>query len=190
MKIDISNTLAGGEVATAFAFYEERFANLRVAALQRHLMTMPEFHYMCSDSAVEKWRVFNDTGDLIALATYTNILTSMPLIEPAYFEHRWPAQFVDGRIWYCGFVAVAATAPNATFRHLIHRMFEQGLGKDGRGIISLDYCTANDKLAEAVRRTLTGFAIGAGFADDFAAVAADRQTYWTYGPAPAGGDPQ
>lgn len=186
LKTDVSTVLAGDEVSSAFAFYEERFAGLRTAALQRHLMTMPEFHFVCTDSGVEKWRVFTETGDLVALATYTNILTSMPLIEPAYFEVRWPELYAEGRIWYCGFVAVAADAPAATFLRLIYRMFTQALGKDGRGVISLDYCTANNRLAGKVSQTLSGFAGNAHF-NNFVAVAADQQTYWTYGPAPTGG---
>jgi hypothetical protein len=183
VKLDQPVLLGDVDIEEAWQLYERRFAPLRAAALQRHLMYREEFHYLCRDPNVEKWRAFDDHGRLVGLATYTNVLTAMPLISPEYFAARWPQQYAAGRIWYCGFVAVADDAPRATFLKLIERMFQQGLGDDGRGVISLDYCTANDTLAEAVAKTLTKFAERAGFTS-FEARLRDRQGYWTYGPAP------
>lgn len=184
MKIDVSNVLGNGEINAAYDFYAERFAGLRTRAIQRHLMTLPELHAVCTDTAVEKWRVFTDTGDLVGFATYSNILTSMPLIEPAFFQARWPREYAAKAIWYCGFVCVADTAPQGAFVELITRMYHQAA--EHGGVISLDYCAANDRLARAVRLALHRVATERVTVPDglsqtaFQATPVDTQTYWTY----------
>lgn len=183
LKIDQPITLGTDEIDTAWRLYSKRFEPLAAQALQRHVMYQHEFHYLCQDTSVQKWRAFDETDELRAFATFTNILTAMPLISPQYFAARWPKQYAENRIWYCGFVCVADNAPMRTFLMLIQRMFRQGLGTDGQGVIALDYCTANSPLADAVRRQLTNFAIESGF-ESFEAAERDRQGYWTYGPAP------
>ncbi|MET7394232.1 hypothetical protein ABZS66_12130 [Dactylosporangium sp. NPDC005572] len=168
--------LSGEEAETAWALYEQRFAALNTRAVQRHLMTRAEFHYVCQDGNVEKWRVFDDHDQLVGLATYTNVLESMPLVSPAYFAARYPEQYAAGQVWYCGFVCIANEADSTTFLELITRMYRQAAAHGG--VISLDFCRCNDDLARLVKVALTRLAGGPD--SGFEAVRADTQTYWVY----------
>jgi hypothetical protein len=175
-KFDVARVLTSDEVSVAWQLYQERFTDLDARAVQRHLMTWAEFHHVCADGDVEKWRVFDEHDQLVGLATYTNVLESMPLISPAYFAARYPEQFTAGQVWYCGFVCVAEQAGSTAFLELITRMYRHAT--DRGGVISLDYCGANEKLAQHVKVALTRLAGGAD--SGFRAVPADTQTYWVY----------
>ena len=175
-KFDVTRVLTAEEVSAAWQLYEERFTDLDSHAVQRHLMTREEFLHVCADRDVEKWRVFDERDRLVGLATYTNVLESMPLISPAYFAARYPEQFAAGQVWYCGFVCVSDVADSRTFLELITRMYRQAA--DRGGVISLDYCGVNEKLAQHVKVALTRLAGGAR--SGFRAAPADTQTYWVY----------
>ena len=185
LKIEVSDLVVGDHRVEAWRLYTDLFTELNRRTVQRHLMSHDEFADVCQDSRIEKWRVLHDDR-LVGLATYTNRLESMPLISPAYFAHRWPEHHATGRIWYCGFVGIAEHAPQGTFLQLIGRMYQQVA--DCGGVISLDYCAVNARLARAVERGLTsisGKKVRAGIAD--------TQSYWVYETDPdrtAAGDPR
>ncbi|GAA1577889.1 hypothetical protein GCM10009827_119560 [Dactylosporangium maewongense] len=53
-KVDVTRLLTAEEVGTAWQLYEQQFTALNTRAVQRHLMTQAEFHYVCQDGNVEK----------------------------------------------------------------------------------------------------------------------------------------
>ncbi|MFB9178578.1 hypothetical protein ACFFX1_10600 [Dactylosporangium sucinum] len=172
----MARLLAGDEAGTAWQLYEQQFTVLNAHAVQRHLMKEAEFYYVCQDGNVEKWRLFDDHDQLVGLATYTNVLESMPLISPEYFAARYPEQYAAGQVWYCGFVCIANGADSTTFLELITRMYRQAAARGG--VISLDFCGFNNDLAQLVKVALTRLAGGPD--SGFQAVRADIQTYWVY----------
>lgn len=183
--VEIVYDLAGELAESAWQLYERQFRELDGIALQRHLMTKPEFANVGRLSAVQKWLVYDPEGTLVGLATYTNNLPAMPLISPAYFARRWPAQFEQETIWYCGFVCVDSS-DTSVFPALIRAMYDQAAAVEG--VIALDYCSQRGRLASVVDRLLSSHAKqrdadnpdvdtpGAGYRG----YAADRQTYWVY----------
>jgi hypothetical protein len=170
--ITIAYDLVGDLAETAWELYLEQFRELDGIALQRHLMTRPEFFYLCRLSAVQKWLVHASDGTLIGLATYSNNLSAMPLVSPTYFQRRWPEQFEQETIWYCGFVCVDSP-DRSVFPALIRAMYDQA-AKHG-GVIALDYCAERGRLASVVDRMLSAHG-GPGYRG----YCADRQSYWVY----------
>lgn len=142
-------TVVSGLLDQAWDLYEAAFAELNTLAVQRHLMYRPEFDEVMADRRVGKylsWR--GDT--LTGLATYTNCLDAVPLISPQYFERRWPTLFAEGRIWYVGFVAVAADAPVDVYPELIAAMHAES----GPGAVTvLDVCNRMNHVKHLPRST-------------------------------------
>lgn len=180
-RIVIENRVRDGLLDDAWKLYQEAFEQLNALTVQRHLMTRSEFEEVCWDIRVQKWLVLDDSGALCGLATYTNVLESMPLISPAYFERRWPQLYALSRIWYCGFVAVAKFAPRATFTQLITGMYR--VAEVDGGVIGLDVCRYNDetlRLGRVIKVSLARVSGGKVLAE-----VADEQRFMIYQTNPA-----
>lgn len=183
MKIVIVEQLRDGELDDAWKLYEAAFQDLNTLTVQRHLMTRTEFDEVCWDIRVQKWLALDDSGQLCGLATYTNVLESMPLISPAYFQRRWPELFALSRVWYCGFVAVDKIARSASpFVEMITGMYRVA-ERDG-GVIGLDLCRYNDEvrhLGRVIRLSLHRISDG-----QVRAEVADQQNFMIYQTNPLG----
>jgi hypothetical protein len=162
---------------SAWRLYEEAFQRLRSLAVQRHLMYRAEFDDVMRDSRIQKYLCFSDDGEtLLGLSTYTNDLFAMPLIAPEYFERRWPEQYRQGKIWYCGFVAVGSAKPSrSAFAELVEAMYRMAANQDG--IIALDFCRYNDQLRNMSRVIqLMLHRLSGGVQ----AECMDQQSFWVY----------
>ncbi|WP_426504406.1 hypothetical protein ACPPVO_43535 [Dactylosporangium sp. McL0621] len=180
MKIDIRNDLVGEQLEQAWRLYETAFRHLNALTVQRHLMYRAEFNDVMTDHRIEKWLAYSDDGVLLGLATYSNQLSAWPLISPEYFARRWPAQYADNRIWYCGFVAVPGHE-QGVFVKLIEAMYRHA--EEQQGVISLDICRHNIdtyRLDRAIDTWLRRISDGRVRCE-----AADTQTFMTYETAPA-----
>ncbi len=171
MEIVVEEQVRDGLLDDAWKLYEQAFRHLNTLTVQRHLMHRSEFDEVCWDQRVQKWLAFDDDGQLVGLATYTNILESMPLISPEYFARRWPEHFALSRVWYCGFVAVApGSTGSGVFMKMITGMY-QVAERDG-GVIGLDFCRHNDqafrigKAIELSLRRISGGRVGPERADE------------------------
>lgn len=176
-KIEIVEVLDGDRLEESWQLYQTAFEHLNSMTVQRHLMTRKEFDGVAADRRIEKWIIVRpENGQIIALATYTNVLEAWPLISPAYFERRWPTQYALSRIWYCGFVAVDRTAPRLTFLELITEMYRVAERADG--VIGLDICRYNNaalRLGQIVGRALGSISAGRVVAE-----LADAQQFYLY----------
>jgi hypothetical protein len=179
LRIEVSRLLSGDLAESAWRLYTEAFAELRTAAVQRHVMHRHEFDEVMADERVLKY--FSTDADrssaVSALATFTNDLESMPLISPDYFAHRWPALFADRRIWYLGFFAVKPShRSTGIFEGVIDRMWQNVVASDGMG--ALDICRHNDEagLPQAIHRALDSFTDGVRVSR------IDEQAYWIFEP--------
>ncbi len=164
-------------IESAWRLYEEAFQGLKSLAVQRHLMYRDEFEDVMRDSRVQKYLCFSDDGGtLVGLSTYTNDLFAMPLIAPEYFARRWPEQYRQRKIWYCGFVAVAAGKRfRSAFAELVEAMYRMAANQNG--IIALDFCRYNDELrnmSRVIRLMLNRLSGGVQ------AECMDQQSFWVY----------
>ena len=124
MKIDVLPDLIGERLDEAWNLYQTAFEHLNAMTIRRHLMYREEFEDVMHDWRIDKWCVLSDDGVLQGLAVYTNDLKSWPLISPDYFARRWPEEFAENRIWYCGFVAVPGHQ-RGVFVELIEAMYRR-----------------------------------------------------------------
>ena len=187
MKVDVVESLSGNALELAWELYERAFRGMDGLAVQRHLMHRGEFDDVAGDRRVLKYCALDDDGTLCGLATYTNVLDAMPLISPAYFARRWPKHYAEGRVWYCGFVAVDPTG-NGAFPALVAAMYERADAHAwaGRGwVAALDLCRHNAverRLDRAIASLLRRISAGRVRAEP-----ADAQTYWVYETVPRSG---
>lgn len=175
----------------AWGLYLSAFDELRSSAVQRHLYTRAEFDAVMDDERVVKYvgrrlgsadtvALVDDDGaevsDLCALATFTDDLTTMPLISPEYFAARWPDHYARGRCFYIGFVAVHPHYHGTgVFFDVVSDMTTTV--SELSGVAVLDVCSRNSEryqLPQAILRiaqsrvpTVTGTPV-------------DTQTYWAY----------
>jgi hypothetical protein len=179
MTIVVDQVLSGELREAAWSLYNRAFEELRTRAVQRHLMHRYEFDHVMADDLVSKYRgvVAGEPAAVSALATFTNSLTSMPLISPDYFAHRWPELYSGQRIWYIGFFAVDPGARGeGLFEEVVSHMWHTVVAANG--IAVLDICRRNDEmgLPTAIHHTLESLTAG------MRASRIDEQTYWLYEP--------
>jgi hypothetical protein len=158
----------------AWDLYETTFREVNALAVQRHLMYRAEFDDVMGDDRVRKYLALDNAGNLAGLATFTNDLYSMPLISPDYFARRWPAEFGDRTIWYCGFVGVHPDRQHSgVFAELVETMWRDAAG----GLICLDLCRENGEFRrmERVIPLMLHRLAGPGEATRM-----DTQTFWLY----------
>jgi hypothetical protein len=182
MRIEVETSLAPAVTETAWALYSKAFDELRTEAVQRHLMYRDEFDLLMADVRVLKFRPVDDADPdrVLALSTFTNDLTAVPLISPDYFRHRWPDLFDQRRIWYNPFFAIDPEhRSSGIFEQVIATMWDRVL--DSNGIAALDVCRRNDMIGLTAAITNTVRAI----TPTARATALDAQTYWLFEPLPA-----
>jgi hypothetical protein len=176
MKIDIVEVVSGSRLEEAWRLYADVFDDLRYRAVQRHVMHRHEFDAVLADPRVGKHLALDDDCELRGLSTYTNDLAAVPLISPEYFQRRWPHLYAEGRIWYCGLVAVLPGADNSgVFAALIESMYRLTEADDG--IVAIDLCRYNEEMlgmSSAIRLLLHRFS--GGVRD----TRLDQQSYWVY----------
>jgi hypothetical protein len=175
MHVDVEKVLTGTRREEAWHLYTAAFEELRRTAVQRHVMHRSEFDEVLEDDRVEKYVATADDGTLAGLSTLTNDLDAMPLISPDYFAARWPDRYAERRIWYLGFVAIAAAhRRSGVFEAMIERMWR--VVRANAGIAALDLCARNEsrQLDGAITRTLTALT------PDVVATRLDTQAFWSW----------
>lgn len=166
----------------AWATYLAAFEPLRSIALQRHLMTRAEFDEVCEDVRVTKYLAVDTEDAVVGLGTMTNQIQAMPLVEPAYFAHRWPEHWAAGRCYYIGFVASHPEKQGtALFTELIQLMSYTAALTGGVAV--LDICRHHvdqHALPQSIGRITSAVVPGLRVEQ------VDAQTYWAYeSPVPA-----
>jgi hypothetical protein len=182
VAIAVDRALTADLIEPAWALYNRAFDELRVTAVQRHVMHRNEFDDVMSDERVWKYRGVDpaDPAAVLGLATFTNELEAIPLISPDYFAYHWPKLYSGQRIWYIGFFAIDPRhRGSGIFEEVVAHMWDSVVTADG--IALLDICRRNDELGlpRAIHATLRSLTAG------MRASAIDEQTYWLYEPPTA-----
>jgi hypothetical protein len=155
-EITVHAELPFGLYRPVWDMYLKAFEPMRTLAPQRHVMWWEEFTDMMADDRVSK--VLLHAGDTpLGLACYTNVLTAVPLIEPAYFRAREPKLAELNHIWYTAFVCVRQDRPRpgaSAFKRLICKLAEPIVPV--HGVCFMDYATVrvNQGLPEKANRLL------------------------------------
>ena len=176
MRLDIVTAIAGPRVEECWQLYLSAFDELRIAAVQRHVMFRDEFDAVVADARVVKYVAFDGEGRCCGLGTVATDLTAMPLISPDYFAHRWPELYAAGRIWYVGFVAIRPDLQRGPLLGRIVGDIGATAARAG-GVAVIDvsrHVTQQKRLPQAVARFLDRLAPGTR------GIPLDEQTYWAY----------
>jgi hypothetical protein len=162
--------------------YCDAFAELRTAAIQRHVMTRAEFDDVMADERVQVLLAQHDDGRIAGIATLANDLEAMPLVSPDFFRARWPEHYGAGRCWYIGLVGVRPSEQGGGAFQLIVGSVAATLGPRG-GVLVLDVPQRNVDafhVPQAVKR------IADDVVKDVTIEMVDAQSYWAYTtPVPA-----
>jgi len=181
VTITVDRVIAAKRIESAWRLYNRAFDELRRTAVQRHVMHRNEFDDVMADDRVWKYRGIDesDPDAIIGLATFTNELSTMPLISPDFFAHRWPELYSGRKIWYIGFFAIDPDhRGSGIFEEVIAHMWEQVC--ESEGVAMLDICRRNERLGLpiAIHQTLLALT------PKMTATRVDEQTYWLYEPPP------
>ncbi|GAA4345018.1 hypothetical protein [Angustibacter luteus] len=179
----IVQTVVDGELRErTWDAYSDSFAELRSAAIQRHVMTREEFDAVMADERVTIYLAVRPDGVVAGIASLSNDLRSMPLVSPEFFEARWPREYAAGQCWYIGFVGVRPSEQGGGAFQLIVGTVASTLGPRG-GVLVLDVPQRNMEgfhVPRAVKR------IADAVVADVSYEMVDSQGYWAYTtPVPA-----
>lgn len=177
MTVEFVPKLTGDLADQAWKTYYEAFAPLAYLAVQRHLMTREEFDVVAGDERIDKVLTYDEAGDLVGTATFTRHLDAVPLLSGAYFQHHFPTQYAQRRIWYIPFVGVAERArKSSAFIDAFNCYFDTACAADG--MVGLDICTHNEmvhKLPKAIALQVRRLSAGRSKVRRI-----DSQHYWLY----------
>ena len=175
MTVDVVTTLPPELRDEAWRFYHATFGPLAVRAVQRHLLYRGEFDDLMADERVTKY-VARDGDRVVGLAAMTRDLSTLPLLSPEFFAHRWPDLYAQRRIVYCVFVGVqSGPGGKGVFVSLQREMYKQV--EAVRGMVVLDICAYNEAelglpwTIESILKPIAG---------DATATRLDSQSYWLY----------
>jgi hypothetical protein len=177
MRIEFERAVPASAIEETWQLYNRALEEVRRAAVQRHVMYRHEFDHVMADERVWKYRGIDTSGEITALATFTNQLDAMPLISPDFFAHRWPELYAAHSIWYIGFFVIdPAHRGSGIFERVIAHMWHQVVESDG--IALLDICRRNEQmgLPNGIHHVLESLTPG------MQACRLDEQTYWLYEP--------
>ncbi len=182
LELLVVHVVEGDLRERAWDAYCDAFAELRSAAIQRHVMTREEFDEVMADERVAVYLAQKPDGVVAAIATLANDLRAMPLVSPDFFAARWPEHYAAGRCWYIGFVGVRPQDQGGGAFALIVGTVAATLGPHG-GVLVLDVPQRNMEgfhVPRAVKR------IADAVVADVSYEMVDAQGYWAYTtPVPA-----
>jgi hypothetical protein len=183
VRLQTATTVTGPLADDCWELYQLAFADLRVTAVQRHLLVRAEFDDVLADERVTKYVGVAANGQCCALATVVTDLAAMPLISPEYFAHRWPALYAAGRIWYVGFVAVRPDRQQGPlFGMIVRDVARAAAAVSGVAVMDVSRdVSARRQLPEGLGRFFDRLAPGTR------TIRLDEQTYWAYEFPPTAG---
>ena len=161
MHLEFERVVPAPALDATWRLYNRALEELRQTAVQRHVMHRDEFDHVMADERVWKYRGVTTTGEISALATFTNDLDSMPLISPDYFAHHWPQLYKEHRIWYIGFFVIDPKhRRSGIFERVIAHMWQQVV--ESAGIALLDIGRRNEEvgLPDGIHRVLLSLTPG------------------------------
>ena len=160
----------------AWDFYQEIFDELRVLAVNRHLLYRHEFDELMADHRASKYLAIDADGAVVGLAAMTTQLDAVSLISPDYFRHHWPDLYAENRIFYVLFVGSQRGARGAgVFINLLREMYRPIGAANGK--VFVDVCAYNEEHHSLPRMIAVILSRVAGKAQP---TRMDSQSFWLY----------
>jgi hypothetical protein len=135
------------EVAGAFyAMYTAAFGPMRTRAAARHLLSEAEFAEEMADKRIEKYVVWADDGEPLALTTFTADVTAVAWVSPDFYAARYPEHTARGALFYLGYSLVRPDRPAyRAARLMLDRIVDRLIAE--RAVCVFDVAMYNDKRA-------------------------------------------
>ncbi len=177
MRVTIEPTIPPYLVTAFYDLYVAAFGPLRTRAAARQVLTLHEFAQEMTDPRVDKYVVWDTDGHggerAVALTTFTNDLSTVPWIEPAYYAHHYPEHFARGAVFYLGFTLVhPGLHQGGVFSTTVAKIVERLVAE--RAVCAWDICAHNDtvlQLGAGIERLITRMA-------EVTVGSVDTQTYY------------
>jgi GNAT superfamily N-acetyltransferase len=171
MNITVESTIADEHIAAFYEVYAAAFGPMRTRAAARHMLTADEFAAEMTDERIDKYVVWDVSGQPAAIATLATDLSAIPWISPEYFAAQYPDQLADGRVYYLGYTLVKPQYAGKGIHHMLMEQVKRRLATD-RAVCGYDVCAFND--AGAIGRVVGDLASAWGARID----RLDVQTYY------------
>jgi hypothetical protein len=134
-----------------YRIYLASFHHLRVNAAARQILTSEEFFEEMADPRIDKYSIWRDADDPVALAMITNQLEAVAWISPEFYAAQHPEHAARNAIYYLGIALVS----RGTGQHgLLERLGKELVGPcvADRGVLAYDVCAHNNVNVQFARR--------------------------------------
>jgi hypothetical protein len=143
MNITVESHISDAHVENFYRLYAAAFTPVQTRAAARHMLSAEEFAEEMADKRVDKYVVWNDAGEPVAMTTFTADLTAVPWISPQFYAFRYPDESARGALFYMGYSLVdreraEAGAFPAMIQELVNRVAAV------KGVCVFDVCAYND----------------------------------------------
>jgi hypothetical protein len=139
------------------AAYRAAFARLASLSPVRQVFTDDDFLADMANPAIVKFVARDAAGEICALSTLTNDLTTQPWLSPEYYACRYPIHFRERRLYYVGSLLVMPEHQCGPWASMLLTSVIRWLAVR-RAIATFDCCSFNveavqlPRLVEAVTR--------------------------------------
>ncbi|MGL5823731.1 MAG: hypothetical protein ACRCYU_02660 [Nocardioides sp.] len=180
--VDMVRVIDVGERDEAWTAYIAAFVELRAVTVQRQELTREQFEVVAaSPGAVKVIARDAGTGVVVGMASATNQLarpelTAPNILNPEYFEARWPNLVTQNRAWYVPLVAVVPEARGGpAFGAIVGALTREIAAGGGVYVADVSLVNVARRMPQAVRD-----AIGR-VVPEVTLSMVDAQTYWCCG---------
>lgn len=123
--------------------YLAAFDPMKTQAAARHVLSAEEFDAEMKDPRIDKYIVWDEAGEPIALTTLTSDLAAIPWVSREYYVSRYPDAAASGVLFYLGYILVGPTSRKSKalimMTNQVNRRLEQS-----QGVLGFDMCSYND----------------------------------------------
>lgn len=106
MKVTIEHAIGADAISSLYVLYARAFDPLRTRAAARHLLSADEFTAEMLDGRIDKYVVWDDDGQPVALTTLITDLSAVPWVSADFFAARYPGHAARGALYYVGYTLV------------------------------------------------------------------------------------
>jgi len=142
VRVTVESTIDTSVVEAFYALYVAAFDPLRTRAAARHVLTAGEFAAEMHDPRIDKYVVWDDGGEPVALTTLATDLSAVAWISPEHMAARYPEHAERGAVYYLGFTLVHPQRGHRAFALTIGALTRR-LAED-RAVCGFDVCAYND----------------------------------------------
>ena len=176
MRVELMPELPAAMLDEAWDFYSDCFNDLRVLAVNRHLMYRHEFEGVMADKRIGKYVALDDDDTVVGMGTLTNDLEAVPLISADYFRYHWPELYEQRRLYYCLFAGSALGQRGRGVFVALQKAMYAPIG-EVKGNVFFDICSFNEERHQLPRMIAMILSRAAGRTQP---TRLDAQSFWMY----------